>query len=263
MKTKIPTILFLLLISLSSMGQTKDSVCYTDSLTNVQIYFPSGTILQDISNRTFRKCIAVMEKSDISVYSMKSSNGKQYSWSRINEFDQNSRYGTLVHSRKIKNAAEGWHRYYTNKTKKGREYITCVTLIRGDRYAVYMVESAFNQNDLNSEEVTSLSTFPIKTKKSNARTNQLLLKNWIVVGIIMLFGLCFWKWREKMSDTLKLILICLATLAMLIYLLFIVRYTIAMSICFTVITPAVWAACLYAESWSDLWLIISKLIPKN
>lgn len=253
MTHRITTVLFLILISLSAWGQVNEEVFFTDSLTAVHLVFPANTKLQNISTTAFKKGVAVMDKTDIFIYSMKNSAGGQYAWERINEFDKNSKYGSLIRSEKINNTAEGWHRYYKDKTKKGIDYITCVTLVRGSNYALYMVESAFQEEHLKSKTITTASVFPIIEKKETKRTTNLSGLNWIIITIIFFSVFVLWPIKSLFNNKIKILLICLSVCGMLLYLLVGVRFVIFWSIIFAGFDALFWFACLYSSSWDEFW----------
>lgn len=259
MKTRIIILCFLIFISLPTQGQTNEYKIFTDSLTEVQLFFPSSAKFENISPTSFRKGIAVMEKSDIIIYSMRNPDEEQYSWSRINEFTQNSKYGSHIRDEKINNSAEGWFRYYKNKTKKGRDYVTCVTLIRGNIYALYLVESAYRESDLKSKEVVALSSFPKSKLHHLARKKTLSINDLIIILAIILSGLCLWKFRRKINKTWKVILIVISSLIIVSYLIFFAWFTITLSIGFGVINALFWGACLYSNSWSEFWHKIGEM----
>lgn len=236
----------------SCMMQANRQVVFTDSLTASKFYFPLNTKLTDISYISFKKCVAVLQKSDICIYTMKNPEGEQYSWTRINEFDKNERYGSLIRTEKIGDMLDGWFRYYQNKTKKGKEFITCVTLIRGNVYAVYLVESAYKEEDLKSKEVVTASVFS-KVKKSYRRKEPRGCE-WLVIGVINLVALCFWKLRSKLNNRLKIILISISSAVLFVYSVFIAWLEIwPFSIGIVLFDVVFWSACLYAKSWDDFW----------
>lgn len=248
---KFVTTLFFF-IGFSCMAQANRQVVFTDSLTASKFYFPLNTKLTDISYVSFKKCVAVLQKSDICLYSMKNPEGEQYSWTRINEFDKNERYGSLIRTEKIGNMLDGWYRYYQNKTKTGKGYITCVTLIRGNVYAVYLVESAYKEEDLKSKEVVAASVFS-KVKKNNRRKEP-KGSEWFVIGAINLVALCFWKLRSKLNDCLKIILISVSGAVLFVYLVYIAWLEVwPFSIGSVLFNVVFWSACLYAKSWDDFW----------
>ncbi len=259
MKLKI-ILLWTIFISLSLAGQTNEEVIFTDSLTSAKIIFPSNTKLEEISYISFKKCVAVLDNSDIIVYSMKNTNKEQYSWTRINEFDKESKYGKIIRSVKVQNKTEGWHRYYQNRTKKGLDYVTCVTLIRGNEYALYMVESAYEEEDLKSEEVTASSIFPGVKVKIKKRTGRFSEVNWAIIMIITLSAFCFWSVKKNISNKVKIILIFISTLLITVYLLCFTKFAIIPSIILMIINGSLWYACLFSESWSEFWSWIDIII---
>lgn len=254
---KFATSLFLFFIGLSCMVQANRQVVFIDSLTASKFYFPLNTKITDISYVSFKKCVAVLQKSDIYIYSMKNPEGEQYSWTRINEFDKNKQYGSLIRTEKIGNMLDGWYRYYQNKTKNGKEYITCVTLIRGNVYAIYLVESAYNEGDLRSKEVVAASVFS-KGGKGNRRKEP-KGSEWLIIGVANLVALCFWKLRSKLKNRLKIILISISGTILFVYLVYIAWLEVwPFSIGSVFFNVVFWSTCLYAKSWDDFWNRLEK-----
>lgn len=258
MKIKIIFLLISFFSVLTSYGQNGEKVIFTDSVTSVQLFFPQHTEFKNISNISFRKGTAILKESNISIYSMKSPEGKQYSWTRINEFDNNAQYGHLIRKEKIKDSPEGWFRYYQNETKDGEKYITCITLIRGDVYAIYLVESALKEEYLSSKEVVASSFFPNSTGVNKTRKDSLSTKDWIIVIVSLLCGLCFWNLKQKMSNTIKIPLILLSGIAIFIYLHFFAWVGIWTSCCTSITIILFWVLCFYSKSWNDFWKHIEK-----
>lgn len=262
MRLKIIFLYVSFFIVLSIKGQNNEKEVFTDSLTSVQLYFPKYTEFKNVSFKAFKKATAVLEKSYISIYSMKNPEGEQYSWIRINEFDDKDQYGHLIKSEKIKDVAEGWFRYYQNETKNGKTYITCVTLIRGNIYAFYLVETAYKEEFLSSKKVVTSSVFPNSKSPDRKRTNTMSDIDWGIFCIILLSGLCFWKVKSTMSDSIKLILVVLSSAILVVYLIFYVWLTIWSSIFLGFLNGAFWFICLFSKSWSDFFNSLEKTLNK-
>lgn len=239
-----------------------DGVIFIDSLTGSKIIFPAGSTLRPSENSGFYKCSVSLSKSDISVYSMKNVDGKQYTWNTINKFDENDKYGTFINTEKIEGLdIEGWQRFYLREVKDGENYFNCVTALRGKNYAVYLLESAYKKEDMLSLSIVKCSTFVGSTK--TIRGIQKYQFYWFAIALAsIIIPFLLYPIRKKMEGKLKWTLILFFTivgsiatglwltngwiciLALLIYLL-------------------VWYVVLSAENWTDIWNHIFKNILDN
>lgn len=196
MKKLFTTILLGLSVILGTYAQ--NHVTFRDSLTNVTLQFPEGTKITHQNG--FHRATAVLEKTDVKIYSMKSDNGKQFTWDQVNNFDSKDAYGKMLRYERTEDKLDGWIRYYTNKTKQGREYVTCVVLVRGHDYAFYLTEAAYKEEFLSIPGILDSADFPKATSKT--RTKQFNWFAWIVEAILTFFSVIFFKTTKKMSDTL-------------------------------------------------------------
>lgn len=256
MKNTLFIIMALLCSCLPVVGETTAQYeLFVDSLTGVQLRFPSNTQIKEASSVAFRKCVAVLEKSNIEVYSMKNREDEQYDWKKINEFDKDSKYGQLYHSERIGDKTEGWIRFYKSRTSKGKEYVTSVILIRGDIYAFYLLESAWTEEELSSIEVARNSVFP---QKEESQLTKIVL--WILIGVsVLAFILRFF--REQVSDSFKTAIIILFTVSLVGYLI-LYGTDIWVIILWGCIAPCCLAAWLFV-SWKELWEMLWDGIKSN
>ena len=170
-------ILYILLLAVGISVQDVKAYEYTDSLTSITLTLPDSA---DIEHKQgFQRARIKLEKSDIDIYSMKSQNGTQFSWERVNSFDDNRKYGELVRYERMPNGIDGWIRYYSAKDKRGRQYTTCVVLLRGKNYAFYMTESVYNEEDLSITDILETASFPTEFNKK-----KILVPSWLAWTMI-------------------------------------------------------------------------------
>lgn len=193
-------IISILIVLSSVVVLAQDNVVFTDSLTGVQLCFPQGTNVK--KSNGFKRAEADLGTSYVSLYAMKSADGKQFSWSRINEFDRDDKFGSLLKSERVSDDVDGWVRYYQTRGKR-KDYISCVTLIRGKEYAFYILETAYQQENLQTPIILQTAQFP---KAPAPLTGISYLIVWIVAGALFLFPLIFFPWLKKLSNKVYLIL---------------------------------------------------------
>lgn len=250
--------LFTTLISILSAVlclHAQNHVVFKDSLTHVTLQLPEGCTVKPQTG--FHRATVVLEKTDVKIYSMKNEKGQQFTWDQVNNFDSKNAYGTLLRYERTADKTDGWIRYYSNKTKQGRDYVTCVVLVRGDDYAFYMTEAAYKEEDLSMPGILDSADFPKATSKT--RTKQFNWFAWILEVILTFFSVIFFKTTKKMSDTLRWIVgistVAGATLWGIMVL------NIGWSILFfTIVAAASWGVTSNSESrWDALWNILKNL----
>lgn len=171
---------------------------FTDSITGVRLLFPKGARIEIRGG--FQKAKVDLATSYLSIYSVKSPDGKQFAWNQINEFDKGDKYGTLLRSEKFSEKVDGRVRYY--QTHGTRDYISCVTLIRGKNYAFYMLETAYQEENLQTPALLQTADFPHAQAPLSGGAYWIV---WIVFGLLVLFPLIFFPWLKKLSDKTFLI----------------------------------------------------------
>lgn len=170
---------------------------YKDSITNVILQLPEGS--EVIPEKGFQRATISLDKTDIKIYSMKSEDGKQFSWAQVNNFDSNDEYGKLIRYERISEKCDGWIRYYADKTKQGRDYVTCVALVRGQDYAFYMTEAAYREENLSMRSILEGAIFPKATTKVKSKT--FVWFAMILEFILVFFGVIFFRTIKKMPVT--------------------------------------------------------------
>lgn len=259
---KKTVLVFILLTTCINGFAENEQILFSDSLTGAQIAFPANAVLKLSEKAGFYKCTATLPNSLVSVYSMKNIDGEPYSWVVINKFDDNDKYGTFINTEKIEGLdVEGWRRYYDQQDKYGKKYINCVTALRGKDYAIYLLESAYKKEDLQSAAIVEASTYAGSTKSE--RAIQQYKDIWLAITIIaFVLPFLLYPVRKKLSDPVKLTLgIVFSVLAIVSAWLF--TTSIWAIVIALLIYPAVWYCILTAENWTDVYNNVIKNILDN
>lgn len=230
---------------------------FVDSLTGVSYIFPEGTrLLPPIDLKSdFAKQIAVTPDSYVFLLSKANKKKKPFTWEEINEYDSGNKFGKLLSYEKVENDLQGWIRYYEYSNDKKQRCISCVTLIRYNRYAIYMVEEGTNPDKFITKQVISSMQFPKSTYIKETST----IDNIIIWGIILL-GFVEWLLRKFIKgNSLRLTLLILSTIALILY---IILYTdlgwvgvVFMGI-FNVVS---WSMIYYCKNFNDIRQLWSNL----
>ena len=231
---------------------------YVDSLTGAEIVFPLGASLKVSDSLSFYKCTATTDNSFLSVYSMKNINKEAYSWSVINQFDANNKYGKFLGSEKITGLnIEGWFRYYEKEDKYGK-YINCITALRGSDYALYFVESCRNKDSLISSSVVNASNFKqhITLKNTSKQHNNLWqILMWGSVGLPFLL----FFFRKKMGGfikwTLRVLFVIIGTIAF-----YMCSLSLWEAISGFLMLASLWWLILEAKDWDEIWFYIENIL---
>ena len=244
------------IFALNVFGQDSYPV-FVDSLTGVSYIFPKGTKLlppTDLKS-DFAKQIAVTPESYLFLLSKANKKKKPFTWEEINEYDSGNKFGKMLSYEKVGNDLQGWIRYYEYTNNKKQKCISCVTLIRYNRYAIYMVEEGANPDKFITKQVISSMQFPKSTYIKETST----IDRIIIWGIILL-GFVEWLLRKFIKgNSLRLTLLILSTIALILY---IILYTdlgwvgvVFMGI-FNVVS---WSMIYYCKNFNDIRQLWSNL----
>lgn len=249
-----------ILLSLSMIlgAYAQNHVTFKDSLTNVTLQFPEGTKINH--HKGFHRATAVLKKTDIKIYSMTSDNGKMFSWEQVNNFDSKNTFGKMLRYERMENKLDGWIRYYSDKTKQGREFITCVVLLRGHDYAFYLTEAAYKEENLSLPQILDSAEFPKATTKTRTKGF-----NWfagIVEAFLTFFSVIFFKTTKKMSDVIYWIF-CISTIAGATLWSILVMNWGWSSIFVAIVAACTWGVSYGAESRWEAIKFIMKNISDN
>jgi len=252
--------IIMFLAALSAFAQAKENVVFQDSLTGSAVVFPPKTKLEYSKGATFLRGKAIMKSADVYIYAMKSQKDIQYTWEEINKFDEN-KYGEFLNSDPIGNDIDGWFRYYKNKDKTS-DFYTCIALIRGHNYAIYLVESSRKMEALSLVNIVTESSFPHAAKNEKARIirkSDSDLKLWIIAGVFALLAVCCIPLKKKESCLLWCIIIiglpAAFYLVSTLYFFYSWGAPVVPAIVVGVIAVIVWSC----SSWKDVLDFLSKI----
>lgn len=251
-------ILYILLLAVGISVQDVKAYEYTDSLTSITLTLPDSA---DIEHKQgFQRARIKLEKSDIDVYSMKSQNGTQFSWERVNSFDNNRKYGELVRYERMPNGIDGWIRYYSAKDKRGRQYTTCVVLLRGKNYAFYMTESVYNEEDLSITDILETASFPTEFKKKKILVPSWLA--WTIYALLAFSQVIFFPLLKKVSKRTYIVIAIFAVIAALLWSVFILDKG-WFAILIALGCAACWGITYNCNSWKEAFEKIMNAIGKS
>ena len=245
--------LALLLIVISAAAQ--ESKEYTDSLTGVKLSYSANYDITLMDG--FQKAVISTPKTDINIYSKVSKKGKQFSWEEINEFDSKNAYGKLLRYDRTPNELDGWIRYYSNKTSKGRPYTACVILIRGKDYAFYMTEAAYDEADLLIVDMLQTAEFP-KSKRESKTAKK---RAWIILAILFAAPLALFKPLKQISEKAQIALMIISMAAATLVFLFFTEMSL-FGIYVTVLEFIPWIAVISSSSFKDAFKNVYEGITK-
>lgn len=265
---KQKTVFFILLFIALSISAAKPSntetkyseVSVTDALSGTVFKFPEGC-KQDSSDVNFEKAMLFTPKTVVSVYSMPHPDDKTFTWKRINEFDANNKYGTLIKKTKLDNV-DGWIRYYNSTDKQGRQVISCVTLIRGNAYALYLLETAYEVADCVTPAIVASTEFKNIGGRRIENDGSLTLTFWIVTLItVLLSGVGKLIFGREPSAGIAIMGV-ITVIAYALGLFFWLHYGIGTTILWLVLTSCVWIGVITASTWTEFFNFLQKALDK-
>ena len=248
----------ILIFLLPCNGYATESVFFTDSLTNVVLKLPSNAKIEDANAHAYKKATISLEYTDIDIYSVRHPDNQQYDWVYINKFDSEGKYGTLLHSDKLNIGVEGWIRYYSNKTSDNKDFITCVSLIRINHGAMYLVERAWEESLLQSRSIIEASSFPT-IKYSRHRGTIRLVDICLFLGTVG-FGIVMFLCRRDIKTRIRIILVCLVYVAFLLYMIFFSFIDWSIIISIAILSPFYYYVCIDSNSWNDFYYKANNIL---
>lgn len=266
MKKVVVFLLFLLIaLTMSAVNNIAPTIQYgevivTDAVSGTMIKFPKAYKL-DSSDVNFEKARLYTPKSVVSVYSMPHPDDMAFTWKRVNEFDANNKYGIMLKKSKLENV-DGWVRYYSSTDKQGRPIIKCAILIRGNAYALYVLETAYEIDDCVSPSIIASTEFKKIKGKRIENDGSLTFTFWVITLIAMLSsGLGKLIFGRKISAS-----ICImggaVVVAYALGLFFWLSYGIGTTLFWTCVTASMWIGVILASSWSDFFNFMEKVFEK-
>lgn len=260
-------ILLFVLFFLSTVTQAKP-ILFHDSVTNVQIFIPDSCKTKFFKSSEFRKFYAEWAHNALSYYSMKDPKGKLISWQRINNFDNNGKFGRYLGTEKIEGTGlEGWYRYYEHKN-----FINCITILRGKDYVCYLYETAPSKKELIMPTIIKQSSFVEKPKWRKlldyAKLNYAENAFYLFWGALLFMVLFFFikKYIGKFSKTI--VGICLITTITVCGTLSAydindsIGWIITYMSLYIMLAICVWTLVIILEHVSDLWNYTKDIIQQ-
>ena len=242
------------LLSVAIVAFSENGTLFVDPLTNVSCVFPEGTNIDSTltklvndSNSNFVKCVAIRKGGYISLASKKNKKNRPFSWEEVNRYDANDRFGRLVAYEKAREDLEGWIRTYEYTDSNKRLQKCYVTLIRYNRYAIYMVEDVGNEKSITKDVVNSMK-FPKSTKIQ--RTTAI---DWIIIVGIILLGFVVWLLRKYITNKpIKWCMLVVSLIVLVVYILLKTNLGIGALIGLGLLNSFVWSLVLWIDDWSEL-----------
>lgn len=235
-------------------------------LENIEFKEPvSGTVfnidnavLKESSRYDYKKAMIYTENTAISIWSVPNPENKPFAWKKINEFDSNNRFGVMTFQEKLENA-EGWLRYFNYTEKDNKHYVYCVALIRGNTYALYVVESAFNAEQLTIPQLIKNTHFDEIDKRAANEDKPLSTVFWLVVlAGAVLAGLAKLLFRKNDSAFLICGIITLMGVTATLY--WGLYCSLGTSLLWLFLLLCFWFGVWAANSWTDFYNFIVKAL---
>lgn len=222
----------------------------TEPISKTVITIPEGEVMDSALNK-FEKFKVYTPSSVLSVFSMENPENEPFSWKRINEFDKNKKYGSLISKERLDGKTDGWVRYYSTKNDSGQDIVNSVSLIRGNGYAIYILETAYDKAGLISPAIVKATDFkPITNHRVN-NDGEFSWKMWsILVGIIV-FALLLKFVQKRLSETFLIILSVIVLGGLFCGMYFYAMFSFSISATTTGIIAGIWIFILQTSSWKD------------
>lgn len=232
---------------------------YTEPVSGTVFEFNNARI-DEVNNIEYKKASIETPKSYVRVYSNLNPDNKQYDWKKLNEFDSNNHYGKMVGKEKLKNA-DGWIRFYDGKGKNGESIKYCVSLIRGNAYALYLVEGAYDSHDFVSPDIVKATNFGSIKGIRVENDGTFTWKFWTLSGVMILIAALSCLIVKKKRDEWPFIIFAIImVLGFGSALYFWLNYNWLISLSCMFFMGIVYFAIVCAKSWDEFWEILEKLL---
>lgn len=234
----------------------------TDPISKTEIKIPYG-VINDSSSIKFKKYFVETPKTYISLFSVENPNACQYTWEKIIEFEKERDLGKLIEQDRLPAPADGWIHIFKSRSKAGYDYYTALTLVRGNAYALYLLEDANKQDDLITPGIAKTTEFrPITGKRIN-NDGQTTWRTWVTILAIILIGFLVRLLGKNMSAGLKYFLIVVSSGCYFGGSYFFVKFPLGITICFTITLGVLLWLVLFSKNWEDFFNKLEKILPKD
>lgn len=249
-------LLFAIFVSVNAYGADLDSVILVDPVSKTEIAIPQGRITES-SPTKYRKYAVVTPYSYVSLFSVENPNSCPYSWSKLNEFEKDKELGSVIDRKRLPKPADGWIRIFQSKDSDGRDIYHSLTLVRGNAYALYLLESAYRREVLLTPSVAMKTEFKDVSDKRVDNDDVITWRTWLVFGLILLLVALLKIFKFLQSIVLRCILYVVITCTffcgMYFYALFPLQTswmtTVSLAVCLYVIMPS----ASLNDFWNRLW----------
>lgn len=232
---------------------------YTEPVSGTVFEFNNARI-DEVNDIDYKKASIETPKSYVWIYSTLNPDNKQYDWKKLNEFDSKDHYGKLVSKEKLKNA-DGWIRFYDGKGKNGESIKYCVSLIRGNAYALYLVEGAYDSHDFVSPDIVRNTKFGSIKGVRVENDGTFTWQYWTLSGVMFLIAALSCLIVKKKRDEWPFIIFAIImVLGFGLALYFWLHYNWLISLSSMLFMGIVYFAIVFAKSWDEFWEILDKLL---
>ena len=248
----IAVVVLLVIDLLMSTAKSADFIRLdlTEPLSKSVITIPEGEVV-DSAQYKFEKFKVYTPSSVISVYSMENPDNEPFTWNRINDFDKNSKFGSLDSQERLESDADGWIRYYSSIDKSLKPIVNCVSLIRGNGYALYILETAYDKEGLVSPAIVRATEFkPITDHRVN-NDGAFTWKMWAVLACIIVFALLLKFVQKGLSETFLIVLSVIVLGGLFCGMYFYAMFSFSISATTTGIVAGLWIFILLTSSWKE------------
>ena len=258
----------LILVAVLHLGVNVDAkskfgeVIFTDTISGTDIVFNDAKIFSTPNKDNCRMVIDT-KVSEIYIFTEENPENKTFTWQRVNQFDADFRFGNLITSEKFENEnVDGWIRYYEMPTKKGGMLLSCLSVIRGNSYAIYILEQLSPDKTPITPEIVKNTEFKKVTGKRIDNDGRITTKMCVIFAILLLSSIIV-KFLFKRSTKMKVIAMITLNLIFFCYAYFVQVYDFYTSLISIGISALVWVLVLFVfETWTDVVNFIQNAISE-
>lgn len=250
-------LLFAIFVSIEIYGNKYNKVVLVDPVSKSEIVIPNGCIV-DSSSTKYKKYDVSTTGSYISLFSVENPNSCSYSWNKLNEFEKEWRLGSLIEKKRLPEPADGWIRIFQSKNSKGHNIYHSLTLVRGNIYALYLLETGSKREDLITPDVAISTDFKDICDKRVDNDGVITWRTTLIHCLILLLVGLLKALKIPMSAKLKHSLLVVITFAYFCGMYFYALFPLKTSILVTISLTALLYIILKSKSWTDFWDMLEK-----